>query len=102
MNYVTVSRKAIYTITALQFVTTFALGTPLNALLLLPANLFQHVLAIVFFVCALTLLYGAIIKRQYRFTWWDLVLLAFIFLLAHDYWYTLTTPHPLFHDRYYI
>ena len=71
----------------------------------MPANLFEHVLALAFFIGIGILLWGLLIRkeyRQYKFQFWDVLLVLAIALFAVDNLNTLVTPHPLFHEGFFI
>ena len=72
---------------------------------LLTGNILSHIAAPVFFVGIGLVFYGLIIKQEYKiykFSFWDLLALALVVLTIQDYWYTIVTPHPLYHDTYGI
>ena len=72
---------------------------------LLVGNILSHIVAPIFFIGIGLILYGFIVKKEYvgyQFSWWDLLALILILLTTQDYWYTIVTPHPLFHDTYGI
>ncbi len=89
----------------LQTITTLLLFTSLQGAVLLPANIFEHVLAVVTLAGLALVVFGLIVKKEYRgyqFSWWDIIVLIIAFVTVHDAWLTLVTPHPIFHDSYYI
>ncbi|MFT5849932.1 MAG: hypothetical protein ACI9H6_000760 [Patiriisocius sp.] len=72
---------------------------------LLLGNILSHVLAPIFFVGIALIIYGMFYKKEYltyKFSLWDAVAIFFILMTTQDFWYTIVTPHPLFHDRYWI
>jgi len=72
---------------------------------LLIANLLLHITAFAYFIGIAVILYGLLIKKEYRdykFSWWDIVTIALVLLLTKDFITTLIKPHPLFHDDYWI
>jgi hypothetical protein len=89
----------------LQFLTTIALmSMPLQSAILLPANIFEHVLAVAFFAGLLIAIWGLFIKREYttyQFSYWDILCVLLVLVFTFDNWYILATPHPLF-SEYYI
>lgn len=105
MKLYRLGRSIVLTCALLQLITTIMLFTSLQLFILLPANIFEHMLAIVFFAGIGLLLWGLVVKKeyqQYRFQFWDVLLLAAICILTLDNIYILLTPHPLFHNDYFI
>lgn len=103
--YYKIGRKIILIGFFLKCITTALLFTDLQMSILLPANIFEHVLAVAFFVGIGFLLWGLLVKREhrnYKFSFWDIITILIIAIFFHDNWYTIVTPHPLFYDEYYI
>jgi len=103
---INIARNLIFLIFALDFLLIISLSF-FDILLLV--NLIQHILAIIFFGLLIYLLYKVFYKKKYKdikggfiniFLWVIFVFLAFF--ISQDYYYTLVTPHPFFHDTYFI
>lgn len=72
---------------------------------LLAVNLLQHVLAALFFFGLVLIIWGLGIGKEYKkykLSYWDILLVLVLILFFQDNWYTLVTPHPFFHDSYFI
>jgi|GEM_PF-5917021 len=101
-------RKLILWSTLISFLGTIALSTSLQMKLLLPVNLLQHALSVIFFIGLGYVVFGLIIKKEFKdfeFTWTGFllnILLIICLITILDNWYTIVTPHPLFHDKYFI
>lgn len=107
MKLYTLGRKIVLITSLLSFITTFLFFTPLstNEVIFVGGNIFEHILAVVFFGGLITTLWGLFIKREYTaytFSWWDVLFVAVIVLMVSDYWYTLVTPHPLLSEQYFM
>lgn len=86
----------------LMFRTTLPIYIP-NLLLI--GNLIEHLLAVVFFIGIGVVLWGLCIKtefRTYKFQFWDILFMIAVLLFTYDFYYTIVTPHPMFHDEYLI
>ncbi len=107
MQFYTLGRKIVLVTSLLSFITTFLFFTPLktNEVFFVGGNMFEHVLALAFFGGLATALWGLLGKReytQYTFSFWDVLFVAVVVLMATDYWYTIVTPHPLLSEQYFI
>ena len=101
-------KKGLNTIiitTVISFIASFLLFTSLQGVLLLPVNLLQHLLSVLFFIGFGLVLWGLIIKQEfktYKFSLRDVFGVIIFLLVVADNWYTIVTPHPLFNDTYFI
>lgn len=102
-------KNTVFWIILFDFIFTLLLFSPLADIFLLPVNIIQHIFAVVFFALLGYMLFLLSIKKQYQnidksaisIVIW-LVFLVLIFFIAQDYYYTIVTPHPFFHDKYFI
>lgn len=105
MKKYTLGRNIVLWTSLVQLITTSLFFSPLHSMIFVPANIFEHVLAILFFAGLFVAIWGLVVKREYkeyRFSLWDVLFVALLVVTIQDYWYTLVTPHPLLNEQYYI
>ncbi len=97
-------RNIVLVTTVLQILTTLSLALIYETPLLL-ANIFEHVLALGFFIGLILVFVGLVILKEYKdykFSFLDVIFILLVIFTADDYWHTLIAPHPLYHDQYWI
>lgn len=97
-------RNVVLVTTTLQILTTLSLALIYETPLLL-ANIFEHVLALGFFIGLILVFFGLVILKEYKaykFSFLDVIFLLLVIFTTASYLHTLIAPHPLYHDQYWI